>query len=297
MENFPDHICVSASAVRSKSPESEPKAKTANVYKPVPLAKRDLALHGDPLEKVACQTIRARFPAYEDLWKALIWDLTDRDFSNPVGQLRPECPERLRIFAAAHYTFLRSLMLDHQLLAVKNLSNDDSHPLEPYFRNERFLIYYSHLGRVRDMCCLMLETFEQEAGQSVSLRKGKELDFGLVQQHLQKRISKVCADSFNSWQAEVTNYRNLLHRTAHAVIIVNGTVKALRPDRVKSSTDWVETLNRPDNDFVSIEDVIKKHFDMISTWAKPLWDHFLAQVNGWRSDDKAFRERLGLPVH
>lgn len=278
-------------------PESTPSSEARRTYSPTPVDNRSLSSAGDRLECAASTKLTTLFPEYEVLWKKLIWDVTDRDFSPSLGQPRGNCPERLREFAEAHYTFFRSLMMSHALLETKDLGADS--PLEPYYVNERFVLFYSQLGRIRDMVFLLLERMGQESGSLAAgknlRRQSRDFDVGEVKEFLKSQVSEKCADAFDTWRSEITSYRNLLHQVANALKFVEGKAFILKPSLIKDREGgWVGVLNRPQSDFVEAEGVMKKHFDSISGWGKEIWKFFVATVDGWRLDN-SFQRRLGLP--
>lgn len=284
-----------ASGTGSPDPISSPTEKRK--YGMTPVENRSLSKAGDALERAASTKLMTLFPEYEALWKILIWDVTDRDFSPSLGQPRKDCPERLREFAEAHYTFFRSLMMAHALLETKSLGADC--PLEPFYTNERFVLFYSQLGRKRDMVFLMSERMGQESGSLAAgkslRRQSRDFDAGEVKEFLKNQVSEKCADDFDNWRSEVTSYRNLLHQVANALKFVEGKAFILKPSLIKDREGgWVGVLNRPDSDFVEAEGVMKKHFDSISGWGKEVWKWFETLVNGWRHDN-SFQRRLGLP--
>ncbi|MBK8574208.1 MAG: hypothetical protein IPN90_00495 [Elusimicrobia bacterium] len=277
--------------------ETSSSSNSGRTYSPTPIETRSLAEFGDVLERLSSAELKVLFPEYEALWMALIWDVTDRDFLPCEGQPRPDCPEKLREFAEAHYTFFRSLMMARALLSTKQLIN--GHPLEPYYSNERFIFFYSQLGRIRDMVCLMLERFGQASGQLAagpSLRhQSREFDSGKIKIFLKDQVTEQCSNVFDNWWDEVKSYRNLLHQVANAVRIDRGSFHILKPDLVKGREGgWVKTLDRSRSDFVEVEEVMKKHFDAINKWGNPIWIYFETTVNSWRKDN-TFAGRLNLP--
>jgi hypothetical protein len=277
--------------------ESISPLKTGRKYSLTPIKNRSLDKDGDELERTASAKLSIFFPEYEALWKTLIWDVTDRDFLPLQGQPRADCPEGLREFAEAHYTFFRSLMMAKALFQTRDL--DAGSPLEPYYSNERFVLFYSQLGRIRDMVFLMLERMGQESGKLAAgkslRRQSLDFDAGEVKEFIRGQISEKCSNAFDNWRSEVTRYRNLLHQVANALKFVEGKWLILKPSLVKGREGgWVGVLNRPNSDFIEIEGVMKKHFDSISEWGKEIWRFFMATVESWRLD-KSFQRRLGLP--
>ncbi len=263
-------------------------------YSATPLAKRSLRDRGDLLEKYAFEIITREFSTYEQLWKRLIWDITDRDFEGGLDQPRAACSEPLRQFAEAQYTFLRSFLFCHGLLETPHLGV--GHPLEPYFSNERFVTYYSHMGRLRDMACLMIEAFCRESGYTAKLRRGKDWDFGKIQTVISSRTEKATGDTFGSWNGEITQYRNLLHRTAHAIRYEQGKALVLKAGVLKNSKGWTDTLFQKQSDFLPAEEVMRKHFYRLKDWSSRLWEYFISEVDTWRIDPNKFASRLALPV-
>jgi hypothetical protein len=234
-------------------------------------------------------------PRYEELWKEFIWDVTDRDFLGGQGNVRHEVPIHLRRFASAHDTFLRSLMFAEALSRVSYLG--DGHALEPFFVNERPLNFYVHLGRFRDLLCLMVEEFETEGtGKKPSFRgKGRDWDYKKVGQHLDGLMGAT-GGAFHTWQDEVGKYRNFIHKTAHAVAINSkGQWLLLKSNFVNEVRDWTEVNIRPTSDFVELQAQMDRHLNDLAGVATVIWNHFLAEVRKWKVDQKAYRKRLALP--
>lgn len=280
-------------------------------YSPTPIDKRSLRKDGDVLECRSYEIICRHFPKYEQLWKLLIWDITDRDFTPSIGQPREDCPENLRKFAEAHYTFLRSFMyifLSKKYESLETLLNitGQSIPFEHEFNfvyiNERVLNIYTHFGRIRDMVYLMLECFEKEINPSASFRmRNKEFDTTKILEHLIniKNGKSSLRNRFNSWVEEIYNYRNLVHKIAHAIIWRKDKGEyseyILRPNKIKNFVDWIETLRANRTDLVLVEEIINKHFKQMTDILCEIWDYFIGIIKSWRISKVEFRKRLGLP--
>lgn len=281
-------------------------------YRRTPIAERSLAKNGDLLERFAATTTPGLFARYEDLWRELVWDITDRDFTPQNRQPRAAAPEDMRLFAQAHYTFLRSLLFVERSIAFPQLSYvlPDAegrgwvlqHPLELQYQSERFLNIYVHFGRTRDMTFQMLETIGRTASLASALRKKGEQDFDskAVLAFIRTNISNSCASRFASWCTEVTHYRNIVHKIASAVFYSPGAdgtpqLKVLRPALVQKYDDWSVVLSLPPSSFVPAEEIMRRHLIQLQGWGEEIWDFFLGVVRGWATDEAVFRRMLNLP--
>lgn len=281
-------------------------------YQPTEWTNRSLERDGDVLEKFAYPVIKEKFPKYEELWKKLIWDITDRDFIPNEGQPRETCPENLRIFAQAHYTFLRSFVFIYYSIKYKTLETrytigGHSFSVTPEFNtvyiNERLLNIYAHFGRMRDVLYLMLECIAKEKDTNTNFRKSnsKEFDRDKILNNLIqiKNNETVLKDNFCSWEEEISNYRNLLHTIAHAVKWEQEEGKykdyILRPNKLKNFGDWVYTLKADKKDSISVDEILNRHFDQMIKIFSEIWKYFIKVVDEWRQDKVEFHKRLGLP--